>query len=104
MVLGANVTLQEGIKSMFPVTFYAVLTAVGGGLIRDLLVMKIPVIFRKHIYAVAAIVGAIYFYVIDYFGIPYVVTAITTVFIIVIIRYLAFYFEWSLPKVTLKDS
>ena len=96
--------IGQGVTNIFPVTFYAVLTAVGGGLIRDVMVMKIPVIFRKHIYAVAAIIGAFYFYIIDYYGCPYTISAITTVLLIVVIRYLAFRFEWSLPKVALKDT
>lgn len=104
VVVGANVAVGQGITHAFPVIFYAVLTAVGGGLIRDLMVMKIPAIFRKHIYAVAAIIGAGYFFVIDYFGCPYMVSALTTVILIVIIRYFAFRFEWSLPKVALKDT
>lgn len=104
VVIGANVALTAELNDFFPVVFYAVITAVGGGLIRDVMVMKIPVIFRKHIYAVAAIIGASYFYLIHYFNCPYTVSAITTVILIVIIRYLAFYFEWSLPRVRLKEN
>lgn len=104
VVTGANVALASEIDSMLPVCFYGVLTACGGGLIRDLMVMKIPAIFRKHIYAVAAIIGAIIFYVMNYFSILYIVNVLTTVCLVVVIRYLAFYFEWSLPKVTLKEN
>lgn len=104
VVVGANVCIHSGITAMFPIIFYSVLTAVGGGLIRDIMVKKIPVIFRKHIYAVAAIIGALYFYLIDYFNCPYEVSATTTVLIVVVIRYLAFHFEWSLPKVSLKEN
>lgn len=104
VVTGANVALSSGIDSMLPVCFYGVLTACGGGLIRDLMVMKIPAIFRKHIYAVASIIGAVIFYTMNYFEILYVVNVLTTVVLVVIIRYLAFYFEWSLPKVTLTEN
>ncbi len=104
VVLGANVAVSNGVQSFVAITFYAVLTAVGGGLIRDLSVMKIPVIFRKHIYAVASIIGAVYFYLITLADCPYTIAVITTVLIVVIIRYLAFRFEWSLPRVYLKDN
>lgn len=104
VVLGANVAVSNGVQSFVAITFYAVLTAVGGGLIRDLSVMKIPVIFRKHIYAVASIIGAVYFYLITIADCPYTIAVITTVLIVVIIRYLAFRFEWSLPRVYLKDN
>lgn len=104
VVTGANVALAYNINSILPVCFYGVLTACGGGLIRDIMVMKIPAIFRKHIYAVASIIGAVIFYVMYYFNILYVVNVLTTVTLVVIIRYLAFYFEWSLPKVTLNEN
>lgn len=104
VVTGANVALSCEINSMLAVCFYGVLTACGGGLIRDLMVMKIPAIFRKHIYAVASIIGAVIFYAMYYFEILYVVNVLTTVVLVVIIRYLAFYFEWSLPKVTLTEN
>lgn len=104
VVLGANVAVSNGVQSFVAITFYAVLTAVCGGLIRDLSVMKIPVIFRKHIYAVASIIGAVYFYLITIADCPYTIAVITTVLIVVIIRYLAFRFEWSLPRVYLKDN
>ena len=53
------------------VIFFAVLTAVGGGIIRDIIVNKIPAVFRKHVYAVAAIIGAVVFYSLKYFNIDY---------------------------------
>ena len=39
--------------------FVTVITAVGGGVIRDLLVQRVPVILRKEIYASAALVGSL---------------------------------------------
>lgn len=104
VITGADVAILSGNINIFPVVFYAVLTACGGGMIRDILVMKIPAIFRKHIYAVAAIIGALYFYLLYYFNVPHPVIAITTVILVVIIRYLAFRFEWSLPKVKLSED
>lgn len=104
VVVGAQVAINSGVTSFFTVTFYAVLTAVGGGIIRDLMAMKIPAIFRKHIYAIAALIGACYFYVLNHLGANYTVNVLTTVVLIVIIRFLAFKFEWSLPKVQLKEN
>lgn len=104
VITGADIAILSGNTNIFPVVFYAVLTACGGGMIRDILVMKIPAIFRKHIYAVAAIIGALYFYLLYYFNVPHPVIAITTVILVVIIRYLAFRFEWSLPKVKLSED
>ncbi len=42
--------------------FVAVISGVGGGVLRDLLSQQIPVILKQDIYAVAAIIGALVFY------------------------------------------
>ena len=84
--------------------FYSLLTCVGGSLLRDLLVMRIPAIFRKHIYAVAAIIGSIYFVfmakVIDNIWL----NSITTVLIVVTIRFFAARYKWNFPKIHLKNE
>jgi len=39
-------------------TLLGVLTAIGGGMVRDILVMEIPTVLRTEVYAIAALVGA----------------------------------------------
>ena len=39
-----------------------VVTAVGGGTIRDILINEVPLIFRKDIYALACVFGGIIYY------------------------------------------
>ena len=84
--------------------FYSLLTCVGGSLLRDLLVMRIPAIFRKHIYAVAAIIGSVYFVfmakVIDNIWL----NSIITVLIVVTIRFFAARYKWNFPKIHLKNE
>lgn len=82
--------------------FYSLLTCVGGSLLRDLLVMRIPAIFRKHIYAVAAIIGSIYFvFMAKVIGNIWL-NSITTVLIVVTIRFFAARYKWNFPKIHLK--
>src|SRR3954452_9111408 len=45
-----------------------IVTAVGGGVIRDILLARIPIILKKEIYASAAVVGAIIVVAGDYLG------------------------------------
>ncbi|MGM9968914.1 MAG: trimeric intracellular cation channel family protein [Anaeroplasma sp.] len=104
VIVGAGVAVKSGESDMFPIIFYAVLTACGGGLLRDIFVCKIPAIFRKHIYAVAAIIGALLYYYLNFFNVPIAINTILTVVSVVMIRYLAFRFEWSLPKVHLNTQ
>lgn len=104
VVVGANAAINNGATTMFAVCFYGVLTAVGGGIIRDLVVNKIPAVFRKHIYAVAAIIGAIYFYCVVQLGVTYSSSVISTVLLVTVIRYFSFHFELGLPRVNLKAN
>lgn len=104
VVVGAKATMDSGVTNHFLILFNSVLTAVGGGIIRDILACRIPVIFRKHIYAVAAIIGAVFFYffILNTNLYPYAV--IFTILLVVGIRYLAFHFELNLPRVKMNMS
>ena len=84
--------------------FFSVLTCVGGSMLRDILVCKIPVIFRKHIYAIAAIIGAVYFVFINMTGVNIWISSLTTIAIVVTIRVLAAHFKWNFPKIHLKNE
>ena len=56
-VLGAQVALQEGAPAVVAIIM-GMLTGVAGGIIRDMLSNKIPLILRQEIYATAALAGA----------------------------------------------
>lgn len=73
-------------------------TAVGGGIIRDVCVKTIPMVFRKRIYAVASLLGGICYYLMYYNGVNLVVNTFVTVGIIFAIRILAIVFRLQLPK------
>ncbi len=104
VVVGANAAMNAGVNNWFPVTFFSVLTAVGGGLLRDIMVAKIPDIFRKHIYAVASIIIAVYHYLLIQFNCIYWINVTSTVIIIIVIRFLAYHYELSLPKIKLLEE
>ena len=59
--IGADVAIREGAHQPFVVITLAVLTGTGGGIIRDVFAKEIPYVFRKEVYAVASILGAILF-------------------------------------------
>lgn len=84
--------------------FYALLTCVGGSLLRDILVMKIPFIFRKHIYAVAAIIGAVIFVVLDKFSLNIWISSQITIIIVITIRFFAARYKWNFPRIHLKNE
>ncbi len=44
------------------IVFAGVITGVGGGILRDIMVNEIPLIFRSEIYAIPSIIGSLMFY------------------------------------------
>ncbi len=84
-------------SNLFLSVFSGMITGVGGGLLRDMMVDQLPDIFRKYIYAVASMAGGILCVICMRYG--YGVPGIYLGAIcIVIIRILSSYFHWSLPR------
>ncbi len=75
-----------------------VLTAVGGGVVRDLLVTEIPRVLREEIYAVAAIIGAGLVILGDHFGGPPLLTALLALTATFAIRLLSVRFALRIPR------
>ncbi len=73
------------------------LTGIGGGMMRDLLVSEVPVVLRAELYAIAALAGAVVVVVGRVFDAPAVPTAITAAAIVFVLRILAIKRGWRLP-------
>jgi uncharacterized membrane protein YeiH len=75
------------------------ITGCFGGIIRDILLNRIPLIFRKEIYATACIVGGSIFLLLTKFTpLSYTIIQIFTILLIVGIRTLAVKYHWQIPK------
>ena len=74
------------------------ITAVGGGIIRDMLAQRIPSVLKEDVYALPSIIGGIVYYlmVTASWGSMAVYGAFT---VVLVIRLLAIKYNWSLPKV-----
>lgn len=70
-----------------------------GGIVRDILCGKNPVIFRKEIYATVCIIGGILFFILDYFGISKDYTYPITIIFIFIIRILVIEYKLKFPSI-----
>ena len=73
------------------------ITACFGGVIRDVLLNHVPLIFRKEIYASACIAGGILYYVLLQMDFSGNVVQTACILAIVIIRIIAVKFDLSLP-------
>ena len=75
------------------------ITGCFGGIIRDILLNRIPLIFRKEIYASACIIGGSIFLLLTTFtNLSYTIIQIFTILLIVSIRTLAVKYHWQMPK------
>lgn len=63
--IGAEVAVQNHLNMPFVIITLALLTGTGGGILRDVFAQEIPIVFRKEVYAVASIIGAVCFLIID---------------------------------------
>ena len=101
-VMGTEIAFTNGIENnVFLSITIGVLTGVGGGVLRDILTETPPYIFKKHVYAVAAILGAILYYLIRIWVNDTIFPSIIAMIFIIGIRLLATKYHWSLPKIQL---
>ncbi|HSK12827.1 MAG TPA: trimeric intracellular cation channel family protein [Phnomibacter sp.] len=76
------------------------ITACFGGVIRDVLLNHVPLIFRKEIYASACIAGGILYYLLLQLDLSGSITQAACILAIVAIRIIAVKFDLSLPQIT----
>ena len=98
-VMGCSASLSVFPGNGFLTVSMGMLTGIGGGIIRDLLLDSTPYVFKKHIYALASIAGSVIYYIlIRYYGSGIFATVVSFA-IIVTLRLLATKFRWELPKI-----
>jgi uncharacterized membrane protein YeiH len=96
--IGTSKALAAGLPPV-PAIFVGVLAAVGGSILRDLLLgVPIAVMSVGSLYAVAAVVGAAILVVLKLVGAPILLDAILCVAVTFGVRILAVLFSWSLPE------
>ena len=99
-VSGIQIAVNTGFGyNKFLLVFLGMITGVGGGLIRDIIVGRTPVIFTKHIYAIASIVGGIFYLICCGAGMTDWIATMVSIVLIFVIRMLSTYFKWDLPKI-----
>lgn len=106
VVGGVNSAIACGFEeNMFLSIFVATLTGIGGGVMRDIMAGRVPKILRKRVYALAAIIGAIIYYILIHYNICSSTMAIIIgAGSVLIIRILATVFRWNLPTVKNLDE
>ena len=94
-VSGMGAALDAGQDGVFLLVFVGVVTGVGGGVLRDIMSGETPLIFRKHVYASASILGALLCAAL--LGVNETLALTLGMAATVVIRLLAAAFRWNLP-------
>ncbi len=102
-VAGTQKALQYGLHPVMA-ALLGMLTGIGGGVTRDLLLTRVPVVFQSDIYALAALAGALVVVAGDRFDWPAMATAIGGVGLCFGLRLLAMFFNWHMPRARHKSD
>jgi len=98
-VIGATFAYNIFGLNFLAMVLAGMLTAVGGGILRDVFVNQVPIVFVKELYALASFVGVVIFYFILAVGADLYIASIVGIGIVTGLRLVAMKYNWNLPKV-----
>ncbi|MGB0855886.1 MAG: trimeric intracellular cation channel family protein [Nitrosopumilus sp.] len=97
-IIGATFAYNLFGLNFLAILLAGILTAVGGGILRDVFVNQSPIVFVKEFYASASFIGILIFYLILYFGGELYFATILGIVITTLLRLLAIRYNWNLPR------
>ena len=100
LALFAVVGFQKTIEAGFPLwtaNIMGMCTGAIGGVIRDILINEVPLIFRRDIYALACIFGGLVFSLAYVMDVPNFLCQILCAVSVFTVRVLAVHYHWQLP-------
>jgi len=96
-VFGANKGMLYGL-SPIGVVLSGVITAVGGGVLRDLMVGEVPVVLKSDFYATASLIGGVLYIFISMTDLPFLAQFLSISLFVTAIRLLAYHYKLQLPR------
>ena len=102
-VIGIEKTLNLDFPYWTAITM-GTITGAAGGVIRDVFINEVPLIFRKEIYALACVAGGLVYMLCNRLGMSAEVNALLSSFTVIVIRVLAVKYHWILPRLKGEDD
>ena len=100
MMIGIHKAILNGYEPWCAVVL-GVVTAVFGGILRDIFINEVPLIFRKELYALACAAGGILYFFLPFVGVESVyIRNIAGMALIFVIRALAIKYQLGVPVLT----
>ena len=97
-MIGATFAYHVSELNFLAIMLAGMLTAIGGGILRDVVVNQIPIVFIKEFYASASFIGIVVFYLILYSGGDLYSSIISGMLITTGLRLVAMKYNWNLPR------
>jgi len=98
VVVGINAGISAGYgDNGFFLVFLGLMTCIGGGILRDLFVLRMPGVLHKHVYALPCILGGVIFVVMTRLQVSALISTPSVMALVFIIRMLATKYRWNLP-------
>ena len=92
---------KNGLDNPLLLCMMGMTTGIGGGMLRDTMIGRIPKVLRKRIYAVASLAGALCYWVLQRAGLSETLSAVPACVLVLALRILATHYQWNLPRVQL---
>ena len=97
-VIGATFAYNLVGLNFLAMAFSGLLTAIGGGILRDVFVNEVPIVFVKELYATASFVGVVTFFGLLVANLDFSFAAISSIAAATGLRLLAMRYNWNLPR------
>lgn len=97
-IIGATIAYNLFGLNFLVMAFAGTLTAVGGGILRDVFVNEVPIVFVKELYASASFAGIVFFFVLLFIGVNVNIATIPSMLIVILIRLVSIRYNWNLPR------
>jgi len=98
-IIGATFAYDVFGLNFLAMALAGMLTAVGGGIVRDMFVNEIPLVIVKELYASASFVGVVIFFILLSVNTEPNIATIIGIVTTTILRLVAMKYNWNLPKV-----
>ncbi|HUH75473.1 MAG TPA: trimeric intracellular cation channel family protein [Chitinophagales bacterium] len=96
-ILGITKSIDAGLPFWVCIVM-GMITGSVGGIIRDVLLNEVPLIFRRDIYALACVIGGGVYFICTYLNLPISVTEIIAALTVIFARLIAVRFHIHLPQ------
>ena len=98
-IVGVNIAIDSGASGLFLLCVIGCISGCGGGILRDILAHRIPIIFRKYIYILPCLVGVLSYVLL--LPVNTVLAYVAGISLIIVGRLMGIIFKINLPVIKL---